>query len=56
MKKREKELIEKFDKEKDNLVNIERGKFDSKIDSIKSQFKAEFERLLKVRSSFWLDF
>jgi hypothetical protein len=42
------ELYKKFEEEKENILIIEREKFDSKIDSIKGQFKAEFERLLKV--------
>ena len=44
------ELNRKFDEEKEHIVTAERDKFEAKVDSIKGQFKAEFERLLKVYS------
>lgn len=48
LKEKEEDLKEKFQREKDNELNNEREKFESKIDIIRMQLKSEFERLLKV--------
>ena len=52
MKIKEQEIRDYYRKEKDFEIELERNKFNSKLESMKSQFKVEYERQFRVNRFF----